>query len=260
MIVQNSESLHDNPTNPPATTGQPGGLTASTANACATGLPVAGLDLAAADRGANAADLAAKIVPNGSADGRNRLADAIAAERPECKDWSPALRLAVLQRLAIIKNDLYSAMDAASVEGRHNHGTLKQELSRSRWHSASEELADIHRFITRGEHLRGLWWFAWGRGIDFAGGSLGESQSILRDWIKADCPIVINNGKGQGDLCPCCGRKWEESEPGDDGVPSDSPYGGARKHDADGNACRHCGHYENWYRRDPSNTLIDVTA
>lgn len=84
MIVQNSESLHDNPTNPPATTGQPGGLTASTAHACATGLPVAGLDLAAADRGADAADaadIAAEIVPNGSAEGRNRLADAITEPR-----------------------------------------------------------------------------------------------------------------------------------------------------------------------------------
>lgn len=82
MISGRSDSLHVHTVSPPTATGRPDGLRNQGVANDAAGSPVAGgLDLTAADLGADAADLAHEINPSGSTAGRDRLADAITGRR-----------------------------------------------------------------------------------------------------------------------------------------------------------------------------------
>ncbi len=82
MIPGNTRSLHDHTDSPPTATGRPDDLRSRCVANDATGSPVAGgLDLAAADLGADAADTAEAINPGGSTAGRNTLADDLTQTR-----------------------------------------------------------------------------------------------------------------------------------------------------------------------------------
>lgn len=164
-------------------------------------------------------------------------------KRPLCASWSPAIRLAVLQRLAIIKDDALDLIEKADARLRiAKPDSLEYAQAESAGDTPRSFLRKAHKHIRTGDDVRGLWWFSWGADVDFINGTLEESTGALIAWLAADGPCVFNHGHADGELCPRCGMVWEPDEGCDDDIPADAPYPN-KPRKADGMVCA-CGYWE----------------
>jgi hypothetical protein len=178
-------------------------------------------------------------------------------QRPPCASWSPAIRLAVLQRLALIKNEAYSAIDKADARLRiAKPDSLEYAQAESAGDTPRSFLREVGQHIRKGDDVRGLWWFSWGADIDFVNCSLEDATGALLAWLAADGPCVVNRGHAEGDLCPRCGLVWELDEGCDDGIPADAPYPN-KPREADGMVCG-CGYWESALQHNGLGHQIDV--
>ena len=165
-------------------------------------------------------------------------------QRPPCASWSPAIRLAVLQRLDLIKNEAFTLIDNANARLRiAKPESLEYAQAESAGDTPRSFLRKARQHIRTGDDVRGLWWFSWGADVDFVGGTLEESTGALLAWLAADGPRVFNRGHADGDLCPRCGVVWELDEGCDDDIPADAPYPN-KPRKPDGMVCGSCGYWE----------------